>query len=327
MKSLNWKKIFAGQTVVATAALGCMLLSAQFAQAAQLSGDAKGAIPRDVQQIISVDYDAMQNSSTAMELKERVLPPELKRLEAALKSSGMDVSDDVDVLSFAAFRSSANADQTRTIGIAQGQFQTRAILAGFTKKKVKPTVVRNNSIYPMGNSGMSVVFLNQTTMLFGDLSSIRAALDARDGLSQNLLSNGLLMDSMASVDKEPVWSVLDQKGTQVMMKSLLGDASGLADYNVIQKRMQSSRYTMNFNSGVQFDMQVLTGDTIAAATAATLMQGAILFKTATADAVEKAALSNTTVDSNSGVLEVKYSSSDSQFANLLHSDLFQSVVR
>ncbi|MHB1023279.1 MAG: hypothetical protein ACYC46_13785 [Acidobacteriaceae bacterium] len=325
---LNPKRHAMGNPMVMAAALGmAILLPVQAAQAAQLSGDAKSAIPQNLQQMISVDYDAMQNSPTAMQLKERVLPPELKRLEVALKSSGMDVSQDVDVLAFAAFRTGSSADQTRTVGIAQGQFQTRAIMANFTKKKIKPMIVRNNSIYPMGNSGMSVVFLNQTTMLFGDLSAVKSALDARDGITPNLLSNNSMMDSMASVDKEPVWSILDQKGTQVMMRSLMGDASGLTDYEAVQKRLLSSRYTMNFNNGVAFDMQVVTGDTMAAATAATLMKGAILFKTATADPIEKAALNATTVDSNSGVLEVKYSSSDSQFANLLHSDLFQSVVK
>ena len=37
-----------------------------------LSSDAKASIPHDVQQIIVVDYRAMQNSSAAMSLKDRV---------------------------------------------------------------------------------------------------------------------------------------------------------------------------------------------------------------------------------------------------------------
>ena len=62
------------------------------ASAAELSTDAKAAIPHDVQQIIVVDYRAMQNSPAAMNLKERILPPELKRLETALKTSGLKVA-------------------------------------------------------------------------------------------------------------------------------------------------------------------------------------------------------------------------------------------
>ena len=89
-----------------------------------------------MQQLIVVDYRAMQNSPAAMSLKDRVLPPELKRLETALKTSGLKVDQDADVLAFAAFRvGSGGNDGTRTVGIAQGQFQTQSIMANFAKKE------------------------------------------------------------------------------------------------------------------------------------------------------------------------------------------------
>jgi hypothetical protein len=301
-------------------------LSATLCSAAQLSSDAKAAIPHDIQQIIVVDYRAMQNSSAAMSLKDRVLPPELKRLETALKTSGLKVDQDADVLTFAAFRTEGGQG-SRIVGIAQGQFHTRDILTNFTKSKVKPQILRNNSIYPMGSNGMSVVFLNQTTMVFGDKEAVKAALDARDGLTSNFLSNGDMVNEMIAVDTKAVWSLLDAKGTQTMMKSVLGDAAQLADYDTVRERMKSSRYTMDFQNGVKFDMAVVMSDTLTAATAATLMKGVSLMKKTSGTPLERSALEDTTIDSNSGTLTVSYSSSDSQFANLLTSPLFQSVVR
>jgi len=99
-------------------------LSAAFCSAAQLSSDAKASIPHDIQQIIVVDYRAMQNSSAAMSLKDRVLPPELKRLETALKTSGLKVDQDADILTFAAFRTDGGQG-SRIVGIAQGQLYSR----------------------------------------------------------------------------------------------------------------------------------------------------------------------------------------------------------
>ena len=294
--------------------------------AAQLSSDGKAAIPRDVQQLIVVDYRAMQNSSAAMDLKDRVLPPELKRLETAMKSSGLKVDQDADTLAFAAFRA-PGGEGTRIVGIAQGQFHTRELLANFAKQKTKPIVLRNNSIYPMGSAGMSVVFLNQTTMLFGDREAVKAALDARDGITGNLLSNSDMMNEMVVVDSKAVWSLLDQKGTQTMMKSVLGEAAQLADYDTVRNRMKSSRYTMDFQNGVKFDMAVIMSDSVTAATAATLMKGVSILRKSSGSPLEKTALDQTTIDSNSGTLTVSYSSSDSQFATLLSSPLFQSVVR
>ena len=300
-------------------------VSASLAQAAQLSSDAKASIPRDIQQIIVVDYRAMQNSTAAMELKDRVLPPELKRLETALKSSGLKVDQDTDALAFASFHD-GGGQGTRIVGIAQGQFHTREIMANFTKNKTKPVMLRNNSIYPMGSNGMSVAFLNQTTMVFGDREAVKAALDARDGLIPNFLSNGDMVNDMITVDQKAVWSLLDQKGTQTMMRGVLGDAAQLADYDTVRNRMKSSRYTMDFQNGVKFDMAVVMSDTITAATAATLLKGVSLMRKSQGSPLEKSALDMTTIDSNSGTLTVSYSSSDSQFASLLTSPLFQSVV-
>jgi hypothetical protein len=297
------------------------------ANAAQLSNDAKSAIPKDVQQLIVVDYRAMQNSTAAMNLKDRVLPPELKRLETALKSSGLKVDQDADVLCFAAFRTGASADSARILGVAQGQFQTRAILAKFAKDKVKTRTVRNKTVYPMGASGDDVVFLNQTTMVFGDKKAVDAALDAYDGLQQNFLANGDMVNEMAAVDSKAVWSLLDAKGTQTMMKSVLGDASQLTDYDTVRDRMKSSRYTMDFSNGVKFDMAVVMSDTLTGATAATLMKGVALLRKTQGSQMEKQALDETTIDSNSGTLTVSYASTDSQFSSLLGSPLFQSVVK
>jgi hypothetical protein len=311
-----------------TAAITALTLSATIgatvAQAAQLGNDAKAAIPKEVMQIIVVDYRAMQNSPAAMSLKERVLPPELKRLEQALKSSGLKVDQDADTLAFASFRS---GDGSRIVGIAEGQFHTSALMANFVKNKTKPLALRSNQIYPLGSAGMSVCFLNQTTMVFGEREAVKASLDARDSVTQNFLQNSDMVNEMTAVDQKAIWSLLDQKGTQTMMKSVLGDASQLADYDTVKSRFKSARYTMDFQNGVKFNMAVVMSDTITAATAATLMKGVSMMRKNSGSPLEKTALESTTIDSSSGTLTVDYSSSDSQFSSLLTSPLFQSVVK
>jgi hypothetical protein len=213
------------------------------------------------------------------------------------------------------------------VGIAQGQFQTQKIMANFAKNKVKPVMVRNNSIYPMGSAGMSVVWVDQTTMIFGSRAAVDDALDARDGMAPSFLQNGEMVNDMAKVDSQAVWSLLDQKGTQTMMKSVLGEASGLADYDTVKDRMKSARYTMDFSNGVKFEMTVVTSDTMTAAMAATLMKGVAIMRKTQGSPLEKTAIDATNIDSNSGTIVVAYSSSDQQFANLLTSPLFQSVVK
>ena len=318
-KNLRWKT-----AVAVLAAAGMAGFGAKAAEASQLSGDARASIPKDVQQIIVVDYKAMQNSPAAMQLKDRVLPPELKRLETALRTSGLKVDQDCETLAFAAFRAGSG---TRIIGVAQGQFQNQTILANFARQKIKPQMIRNTQVWPMGSAGMSVAFLNQTTMVFGDHDAVKEALDARDGLAPNFLQNGEMMSDMSIVDMRPVWSLLDQRGTQTMMKSVLGDASQLADFDTVKNRMRSARYTLDFGNGVKFNMTVVMSDTTTAALAATVMKGVVMMKKSGGSPLEKSALDETRVDSSSGTLTVDYSSSDLQFAGLLSSPLFQQVVR
>jgi hypothetical protein len=317
-----WKTIRRGGLTAVCLALATPVF------AAQLSGDARASIPKDVQQLIVIDYRAMQNSPAAMQLKARVMPPELQSLEQALKASGFNENHDVDELAFASFRpKGSTGDSTRIIGLAQGQIPLADIMTNFKKKKVKPVVLRDNRIYPMGNSGMQVAFLSPTTMVFGQLDALKMALDARDGLSQNLLTNTTMTDMMQSVQSQPLWSILDQKGTQTMMRSLLGDASNLADYDTIKKRILSSWYSMDFQNGVKFNLDVLTPDTFSAATMASLLNAAALYKKMNGTPTEKQAIDGTRINSDQGKLEVTFSSSDSQFASLLQSNLFQSVVR
>ena len=311
-------------TIAAAAMCAALALPAQ---AAQLSGDARAAIPHDVQQLVVIDYRAMQNSATAMSLRDRVMPPDLKQFDDALRKSGLNENHDVDQLAFALFRPAGATDELATVGIAQGQFSMDDILANLKKQKVKVTKLRDNLIYPMGRTGMVLCFVDPSTMVFGSSEAVQHALNARDGVEQSLLTNGSMMDAMRAVDSEPLWSILDQKGTQTMMKQVLGDAGTVADFESVRKRLLSSSYSMNFQHGVKFDLGITTGDSFAAATVSSLLNAAIAYKKVSGTAAEKSALEATDVSSSSGQLGVHFATTDAGFNDLLKSSLFQSMVR
>jgi hypothetical protein len=299
---------------------------ATMASAAQLSTDARGAIPHDVQQLVVIDYRAMQNSTAAMDLKARVMPPELKQFDEALSKSGLNDNHDVDELAFALFRPSPGSDSLRTVGIAQGQFDTQDILANFTKQKLKATMVRTNKIYPMTKTGMMLCFVDPSTMIFGDKDSVTKALDARDGMTPSMLTNGSMMNAMQSVDTNSLWSILDNKGTQTMMKQLLGEAGSVTDFDTVKEHLDASWYGMDFQHGVRFDLTIATGDTFAAATVSSLLTAAVMVRKLTASDAEKQALSSTDIGSDAGKLTIHFASSDTEFSALLQSPLFQSMV-
>ena len=289
-----------------------LLLSAS-AWPMPLGSSARTVIPSDIQQIISVDYRALKNSDTAMALKQQVLPPSLKEFERALRGVGIDPDRDVEQLTFASYRSGKQG--VRVVGLAQGQFPTATVLKKMRLNKVKPIKLRNSDIYPMP-AGMQMSFLDDNTLLFGDSGALRGALDARDGYSYTLDSNTQIADMIGSVDSGTVWSVLDQQGTQNM-----------ADYDTIKKRILGSRYTMNFQSGVNFDLDVITSDSMTATTLSSLLKAGMLYKKMSATPTEKLALENVTVNSDSSNLQMHFKADDKQFQGLMHSPLFAAVSK
>jgi hypothetical protein len=305
-------------------ALLAVVLTSVLASAMPLGSSARSVVPASVQQIISVDYRALKNSDTAMALKQQVLPPALKEFESALKGVGIDPDQDLDQLTFASYRTAKNG--TRVVGIAQGEFPEKLVLKKMALHKIKPLRYHDSDLYPM-SGGMQMTFLDDSTLLFGDGGAVRGALDARDGYAPTLDTNNQVTDMMGSVDSGTVWSVLDQQGTQNMLFSAMGDAAKLADYDTIKKRLLGSRYTMNFENGVNFDLDVVTEDSVTAATLSTLVKAGVLYKKMTATPIEKVALDSVTINSDSSDLQMHFRSDDKQFQSLLHSDLFAAVSK
>lgn len=305
----------------------CLFLSGAMcvpASAAPLSSNARTVVPAALQQIISVDYPALRDSPAAHALRDRVLPDNIKQFETALKGAGVDPDKDIDQLTFVSYRVAKGT--LYGIGIAQGPFKQKEFLAKMRLKKIKPEKYLLSYLYPMG-SGMQMVFLDPTTILFGENAAIKGAIDVRDNGAESVQTNSTMNDLITSVQDSPVWSVLDQAGTQNMMRSALGQAASLGDFDAVKKRLLASDYVMNFANGVTFDLSVKTSDTITAATLSGLLKAGVLYRKMSGTPTEKLALESTTVDSTNDLLQMHFKTDDQRFEALLKSDLFAAVSK
>ena len=303
-------------------ALTLTLLTSIPGLAAPLSSNARTVIPSAIQQILSVDYRALRGLQTALALKNRVLPQNLKQFETALRTFGIDPGKDVEQITFVTYR--APDKSVNAIGVAQGPFKQKEFLQKMRLKGIKPEKYLLSYIYPMG-SGMQVTFLDPTTIVFGESAALKGAIDVRDKNAESLASNTAINDLITDSDSAPIWSVLDQLGTQNMMKSALGQASSLADYDVVKKRLLASDYVMNFDNGVTFDLNVKTSDNMTAASLASLLKAGVMYRKINATPVEKMALESMTVDNQHDLLKMTFKTDDDRFQALLKSELFASL--
>jgi len=299
-----------------------LLLSAAAAMAMPLASSARALVPSEIQQLIGVDYRSLKDSPTAQQLKDQVLPQDLKDFEASLKGIGIDADNDLDQLNFIMFRTPKVGIQT--VCVAQGSFSAKAVIKKLKLKKISPTKYGTASIYPMSN-GFVMTFLDDNTLAFGNDASLHSALDTQNGKRASLDSNPTMADQMASVDGAAVWSILDQQGTQSMVRSFLGDASKIADYDTVKKRILASRYAMNFATGISFDLSVQTEDSMTAGTLASLGKAGMLYKKMTAGPAEKAAFDAATIDSDGNNLQVHFKTDDKQFQALMRTPLFAAI--
>ncbi len=299
-----------------------LLLLATAGYAMPIASSARALVPSEIQQLFGVDYRALKDSPTAQALKQQVMPDNIKETETSLKSIGIDVENDLDQLNVASFRTEKKGIET--VYVAQGSFSAKKVIKKLKLKKIAAVKYGTASIYPMDN-GLVMTFTDDNTLAFGTPASLHSALDTRDGKRPSLDTNQVMSDQMSAVDGATVWSVLDQKGTQAIMFSALGDAAKIADYDTLKKRILASSYTMNFQSGVNFDLNVLTADSMTAATLSSIVKAGMLYKKMGASPIEKTAIDATTVDSDSSNVMLHFKSDDQKFQSLMHSPLFAAV--
>ncbi|MFZ0478689.1 MAG: hypothetical protein WAL71_06030 [Terriglobales bacterium] len=299
-----------------------LMLSAVAGMAMPIASSARALVPSEIQQLIGVDYRSLKDSPTAQKLKDQVLPQDLKDFEASLKGVGIDTENDVDQLNFISFRTPKVGIQT--VCVAQGSFSAKAVLKKLKLKKISATKYGTTLVYPMSN-GYVMTFLDDNTLAFGMEASLHSALDTRDGKRESLDSNPTMANQMSAVDAAPVWSILDQQGTQAMVHSFLGDAAKIADYESVKKRILASRYSMSFQNGIAFDLNVQTSDSMTAGTLSSVAKAGILFKKMNATSAEKAAFDAASVDSDGSNLQMHFKSDDQKFQALMQTPLFAAI--
>lgn len=292
--------------------------------AAQLGATAQSVLPSTTRQIISVNYHRLTANPLAVRIEGQVLPDQMRNIQHLLAQGGVNVTQDLNRLTFATF---ANGKTIGLIGIAEGNFEAFQTSRFFrpSAKYPNPPQIEGVSYYHGG--GVTFYLPDPTTFVFGDLQAIQAAIQTQSGAQPSLDENSQLTDLIAGTESSDVWSVLDAAGAQGLVRSL---ASGTSGFNpaALASHFQGARYTIDFSSDVKVNLELMTDDPISAGLASTGLRAAVLYKEYQAKSPAlKALLNQVEVDSagNNAFLQVE--SPQSQVAQLLRTQLFQTILR
>ena len=308
---------------------------APLAWASPLSPTARNLIPSDVRQIISVDYRMARTFKTAMTLKAQALPDNLKEFEAALEAVGVTPDQDVESLTFASFddpkeKLEDGSEKLDMVAVVAGSFSSKRVLTVLSLKKIKPYKYRDFDLYPVSKT--LTLSLLKGILLVGNDNALKTVLSVDAGRTPNLDSNPDLIAGIKSVEKSTVWSVLDQKGTQKMLSSVLGDVGKRPEFATVKQGILGSHFTMNFRSGIHFDLGFVTSDRLTAAKLSTVLKAGVLYKKVTANPEQSSALNYISVtakpvtpSSNRSVLKVRFRADPQESEALLLTRCFTAL--
>lgn len=281
----------------------------------------RSALPAETQQIISLDQRTLRSSAAAAAARERLLPAYVRPFEQAMRSAGLDPEKDVNQLSFVLFRHKSGL---RLAAFATGSFDSKSFAARQRQKRQLPRLYRTTEVFASAE-GMQIAFLDATTMLIGDETSLRAVLDARDGRSRRLGAASPLPDSMKAVDAAPVWSVLDKEGANHVLRSGLGESAQVADYSAVKERLLGARYMADTRNDLSIELEVLTPDAMTAGTLAAAVKAGMLLRKLKAAQEERALLDSLVVQSQNGAVRIILRADERRLQAALDSDLVSSL--
>lgn len=309
---------------VVNLAIGVAAMMNSLASASPVGSTAQTLIPFSAQQITSVDCQVVGKSGAALAFKAQASPRRLRDFESALRSVGVNPDNDLDNLTFVSFHD--DEQKLRVMAVASGTLSSAALLKKLMQQTLYVAHYRGSDLYALSTK-MSVALIDDQTLLLGDDIALRTALDVRHGGVPALKANSRVGDAISLVQTASVWSVLARSGSQNMVLSALNDPSKQPDYESIKDSLQETSYTISFDNGLRFDLQMTTSDPETSARLAILLKSSALFKKVAAAPEEKTALASLKVSIDKTSLQMHFQADSKEFDSLLRAQFFAAALK
>ena len=293
------------------------------AAAADLSGAAQAVMPQSTRQVISLDYQKLETDPLAQQLEAQVLPPEMRSLSTLLAHGGVNAANDLNRLTFATFSA---AKGIGLIGVAEGNLGGLQLSKFYTRTKQRPNPPQIDGVDVYEFAGLTFFMPDNATMVFGSQTAVRQAIATEQGAPQ-IGQNQQMSDLISGTQSSDVWSVVDAQGAQAMVGSLVGNSAGGLGADLIKGRFNGARYTIAFGNQVQVNMELMTSDALTAAAVSTGLNAAVaLRQRSEQNPAARSILNQVQVDSAGRDAFVQVSAPESNVAQLVHTDLMQTIL-
>ena len=329
---MKMRKILQGCAVAALLALAPSLY------AGTLGPSVIGMFPKNIGEFAYADLRQARQFSWFTQFQEQVLPPRFRQFEQFLKSAGLNPNSQVEEMAWALVPSAMSSADTaaavptsdQILGVALGQFNPSQAQTFFQSQKLPTVTSHGETLYAFGNgsgsSDLFFMFLDTNTAAFGQRALLDRMLDVRSGAEQNVMSNEALYPLINSANGQGIfWSVLNASYTRLAMNQLVPTASQFPQAGQMLDKMNSLMITVQGTSSIQADFHAICATSQDATTLSQLLQAGLMLEKYQAGQNNPdlgALLDSARISPSNSRLDVSFTLTNDQIANLIRSNTF-----
>ncbi len=292
--------------------------------------------PKNIAELAHVDLTEARKFPWFSQFKAQALPPRFTELENLLAASGVTTDSQINGLTWALASGDDGAGSSRNsvptadplLGIALGSFDSDLVKDALKARNVSDTQVRGYQMYPCGSScqDLYIVFLDSSTIAFGQQSLLERMLEARSGADDSLLQSDDMLPLISQINGSGIfWRVLNSAGAHQAIRQIMPEVSVFQQATKLLDKMNALVITVGGSNDLEVHLQLVSSSSKAAATFSQLMQAGLLLRQYQASKSDRnlaALLDSVRILANGLVLEVSFSVTNDQAISLLHDNAF-----
>ena len=301
-------------------------------RAGSLGTNVVAMFPKNVSEFAYADLSEARKLSWYAQFKSQTLPPRFTELEHFLSAAGVNPNLQIDQIAWSIGAENANDDRAtpsvdQLLGVALGNFDPESAKNYYKAHKIAGLDVRAFTLYPCsGCDNISIVFLDASTMAFGNPRLLQELIEVRSGVADSLLQNDKMFPLINGINGRGVfWGVLNTAGTRKAIGQIVPEALQFPQAGKLLNKINGMVIRVEGSSDLEAHIELISDSPEACATISQLLQAGVLlrrYQASQSDPQLADLLGGVRIAPNGEGLEVSLSISNDQLVDLIKHNTF-----
>ncbi|MDP9147072.1 MAG: hypothetical protein M3N22_05390, partial [Acidobacteriota bacterium] len=215
----------------------------------------------------------------------------------------------------------------KIVGVALGNFDPEAAKNFMQAHKIPGVEYRGYTLYRCaGCDDLSIVFIDSSTMAFGQPQLLQQLIEVRSGADDSLIQNEKIFPLITQVNGRGIfWGVLNSAGTRQAIHEMVPEAAQFPQTSKLLNKLTGLVISIQGTSDLEAHFQMISTSPEDAATISQLLQAGVLlrqFEAKGSDPDLAALLGSVSIVPNGNGLELSFAVTSDQIVSMIKSNTF-----